>query len=138
MQHRTITRRTAALAAAGVLALPLAACATDSAAECEQTFTALSMSVDGVTAADFECRRSFGNPGQRGTVTLDATTRDGAATVMQDVLRTYAASPDLRDATVPVLTFTTADGAIVVGPSDVGFNGSPALSEIREHYGIAP
>ncbi|WP_251151333.1 hypothetical protein [Cellulosimicrobium sp. Marseille-Q4280] len=136
-QHRTC-RRVASLAAAAALALALAACATDSARECERTFTELTMSVDGVADAQFECRRSFGDPSQRGTVTLDQMPRYDAVAVMEDVLRTYAASPDLRDATVPVLSFATQDGTITIGPVMLGFNGAPAIGEIREHYGIEP
>jgi len=125
-----------------LLVLPLAACGTGAGAErdCEQTWEALSESVDGVTAADFECRRSFGDSRQSGTVTVRASTRDEAVALLEDVLRAYAASPDVDDASVLFLDVVTEDGSVTVGPGvlGLGYNGTPAMDEVREHYGIQP
>lgn len=103
-----------------------------------QMWESLSESVDGVTAADFECRRSFGDSGQSGTVTVAARTQDEAVASMEDVLRAYAASPDVDDASVLVLDVVTEDDDVTVGPGLLGFNGAPAMYEVREHYGIQP
>ena len=131
-----------ALAGVVVLAaaVTLAGCGLGGGAEssCEQTWESLSESVEGVTAADFECRRSFGDSGESGTVTVTASTQEQAVAVMEDALRTFAASAEVDDASGPVLVFVSEDGEITVGPGLLGFNGTPAMSEIREHYGIQP
>lgn len=123
-----------------LLVLPLAGCGTGGGAEsaCEETMESITMSVDGVSAAQFECRRSFGNSWEKGSVTVTAATEAEAVTVMEDVLRTYAASAEIDDASGPVLSFESEDGSILVGPTTVGFNGTPAMDEVREHYGIQP
>ena len=120
--------------------LPVAGCSPGGGAveECEETLESLSLSVDGVSGADFECHRSFGNDWEKGTVTVAATTQDELVGVMEDVLRTYAASPDLDDASGPSVYFTSEDGGLGAGPGDVGFNGTPSMAQIREHYGIEP
>ncbi|MFC8923720.1 hypothetical protein [Cellulosimicrobium sp. NPDC057127] len=128
------------VAAVLVVAATLAGCGTGAGAErsCEETLEALTLSVDWVSAAQFECRRSFGDSGEQGEVTVTATTEAEAVAVMEDVLRTYAASAELDDASGPVLVFVTEDGSVTVGPGLLGFNGTPAMSEVREHYGIQP
>ncbi|WP_083259754.1 hypothetical protein [Cellulosimicrobium cellulans] len=123
-----------------VVAATLVGCGTGAGAErdCEQMWESLSESVDGVTAADFECRRSFGDSGQKGKVTVAATTQDEAVAMMEATLRAYAASPDVDDASVLNLVVATEDDSVTVGPGLLGFNGAPAMYEVREHYGIQP
>ncbi len=118
----------------------LAGCGIGAGAErdCEEMWESLSASVDGVIAVDFECRRSFGDSGESGTVTVTASTQEQAVAVMEDALRAFATSAEVDDASGPVLVFVSEDGEIRVGPGLLGFNGTPAMSEVREHYGIQP
>ena len=69
---------------------------------------------------------------------LDAASGFQPVAVMEDALRTFAASAEVDDASGPVLVFVSEDGEITVGPGLLGFNGTPAMTEIRDHYGIQP
>jgi len=94
--------------------------------------------VDGVVEAEFTCTRSFGNPSQDGSVTIAGTTESELVVVMEDVLRAFAASTELGDAMVVYADYANEDGTISVLPVLVGFNGTPSISVLREHYGITP
>jgi hypothetical protein len=129
------------LTSAGLVTLvvvTLAACGTGSARKCEEALTAAATSVQGVVGAEFTCKRSFGNPSQKGSVTIAGTTETEVAAVMEDVLRAFAASSDLDDASVVYVDFANEDGTISVIEQLVGFNGTPSIGDIREHYGITP
>lgn len=78
---------------------------------------------------------SFGSPQKNGRATLDAETEEDAVALMQPVLRAYSET-DMRDATVAYVDYVSEDGTIAVGPTDVGFNGTPTLGQIRDHYGV--
>ncbi|MFD7024229.1 hypothetical protein [Promicromonospora sukumoe] len=121
-----------------LVVLTLAACGTGSARKCEEALTAAATSVQNVVGAEFTCKRSFGNPSQKGSVTIAGSTETEVAAVMEDVLRAFAASPDLDDASVVYVDFANEDGSISVIEQLVGFNGTPSIGDIREHYGITP
>ena len=116
----------------------LAACGGGAARSCEEALTAAATSVDGVVSAEFTCERSFGNPSQKGSVTIAGTTETAVAAVMEDVLRAFAASSELGDASVVYTQFTNEDGTISVIERMAGFNGTPSIGDLREHYGITP
>jgi hypothetical protein len=94
--------------------------------------------VEGVVGAEFTCTRSFGNPSQDGSVTIAGTTEAEVAAVMEGVLQAFAASADLGDASVVYVQFANEDGTISVHPVLAGFNGTPSIGDLREHYGITP
>lgn len=121
-----------------VAVLMLAACGADDARSCEEALTTAARSVDGVVDAEFTCERSFGNPSQKGSVTIEGTTETAVVAVMEDVLRAFAASADLGDASVVYTRFTNEDGTISVAEPLVGFNGTPSIRDLREHYDITP
>jgi hypothetical protein len=122
---------------AAALALPVSACSS-SAVRCEAAFTSVTMSITGVASAEFDCSDQFGGGWQRGDVVVEATTEDEAIAVMDEVLRAYAASPDIEDRWATPQEYANEDGLIIVSPGDVGFNGPPNVREVREHYGITP
>lgn len=129
------------LTSAGLVTLvvvTLAACSGGSVRRCEEALTAAATSVQGVVAAEFTCTRSFGNPGQSGSVTIAGTTEAQVTAVMEGVLQAFAASPDLDEASVVYVDFANEDGSITVIEQAVGFNGTPSIRDIREHYGITP
>jgi hypothetical protein len=136
-----MTRRAGLLALTGLVTVvvgALAACGGGAARSCEEALTAAATSVDGVVAAEFTCERSFGNPSQEGSVTIAGTTETAVAAVMEDVLQAFAASSELGDASVVYTQFENEDGTISVLPVDAGFNGTPSIRDLREHYGITP
>ncbi|GHE53503.1 hypothetical protein [Streptomyces capitiformicae] len=102
---------------------------------CAEDFESVALSVSGVVTADFTCSSSFGNPSEKGTITLDAKTEEEAVAVMESVLRAYAET-DMDNATTPFVDYVSEDGTIAVGPPDAGFNGLPSLRQIRDHYGL--
>jgi hypothetical protein len=122
---------------AAALVLPASACSSG-AAKCEEEFTAVTTSITGVAAAEFDCSDQFGGGWQRGDVVVKATTEDEAITVMDATLRAYAASPDLEDRWGTPQEYVNEDGSIIVSANDLGFNGAPKVREVREHYGITP
>jgi hypothetical protein len=121
-----------------VVVATLAACGSGSARDCEQALTAAATSVDGVVGAEFTCKRSFGNPSQDGSVTIAGTTETEVVAVMERVLQAFAASADLDDASVVYVQFANNDGTISVHAVRAGFNGTPSIRDLREHYGITP
>jgi hypothetical protein len=125
------------LLAAAMLIL-LTACGGDDARACEEALTTAARSVDGVVEAEFTCERSFGNPSQKGSVTIEGTTKTAVLAVMEDVLRAFAASPDLGEAMVVYTRFANEDGTISVVEPQAGFNGTPSIGDLREHYDITP
>jgi hypothetical protein len=125
-------------AVAAVLVLPVPACSSGRAEKCEATFTAVATSVDGVASAEWDCNFQFGGGWIRSDVVLEATTEAEAVAVMEDLLRAFAASPDLEDGWSTPQEYATEDRSIIVSANDVGFNGAPKLREVREHYDITP
>ncbi|GAB2737814.1 hypothetical protein [Amycolatopsis magusensis] len=117
------------------LVVPVSGCSAD---RCEEAFTAVTMSVDGVASATWDCSDQFGGGWQRGDVVIEASDEDGAIEVMDAILRAYAASPDLEDRWSVPQEFKTRDRSIIVSAGDLGFNGPPKLREVREHYGVTP
>lgn len=126
------------VAVAVALVLPVSACSSGDAEGCEAAFAAAATSVDGVASATWDCNFQFGGGWVRGDVVIEATTEDEAIAVMDEVLRAFAASPDLEDGWSTPQEYTTEDGSIIVGANDVGFNGPPNVGEVREHYDITP
>ena len=119
--------------------LPVSACSSDKAETCEEAFTAAATSVDGVASAEWDCSFQFGGGWVRGDVVLAATTEDEAVAVMEDLLRAFAASPDLEDSWSTPQQYGTEDGSITVSVADLeAFGGVPNVGEVREHYGITP
>jgi len=126
-------------AVAAVLTLLLSACSSGKAARCEEAFTAVATSVTGVASAEWDCSFQFGGGWVRSDVVLEATTEDEAVAVMEDLLRAFAASPDLEDGWGTPQEYVTEDGSIIVSVKDLkGFGGVPNVGEVREHYGITP
>lgn len=130
--------RAAAILAVGA-ALTLSGCGSASSTEdCEEAFESAALSVTGVSAAEFTCTESFGDPQQEGTVTLSAGTEEEALGILDDVLQAYASSAGLEDAMLPYVDYASEDGTLDVHASDLGFNGSPSIGVLRDHYGIEP
>ncbi|MFC3452902.1 hypothetical protein [Amycolatopsis speibonae] len=117
--------------------LPVSGCSTG-AVRCEKAFAAAAMSVDGVTSAVWDCSEQFGGGWQRGDVVLEAADKAEATTVMEAVMRAFAASPDIEDRWSTPQEYRTHDRSIVVGAGALGFNGPPRVGEVREHFGITP
>lgn len=121
-----------------VAVLPVSACSSGRAEECEAAFKAVATSVDGVASAEWDCSDQFGGGWQRGDVVIEATTEDEAIAVMDALLQAFAASPDLEDGWATPQEYGTEDRSIRVGPNHLGFNGPPNVGEVREHYDITP
>jgi hypothetical protein len=120
-------------------ALTVGGCASPSSLRnCEEAFESAALSVTGVTAAEFTCTETLGNPQQEGTVTLEAGDEDEALAILDEVLRAYASSADLDKPMVAYVDYVSEDGTIDVHPGDLGFNGSPSVYDLRRHYGIEP
>jgi hypothetical protein len=138
----TRKRRASFLASVGLvtvaLVLSVSACSSSRATKCEEAFTAVATSVTGVAAAKWDCSFQFGGGWERGDVVVEATTEDEAITVVEAVLRAFAASPDLEDGWGTPQEYTTEDRSIIVSAGDVGFNAVPDVGEVREHYDITP
>jgi hypothetical protein len=77
--------------------LPVSACSSDNAEACEEAFTAAASSIDGVASAEWDCNFQFGGGWIRSDIVLEVTTEDEAVAVMEELLRAFAASPDLED-----------------------------------------
>src|SRR3990170_7266667 len=122
---------------AAALVLSVSACSS-SAARCEEEFTAVTTSITGVASATFVCSDQFGGGWQRGDVVVEATTEDEAIAVIDELLRAFAASPDLEDGWATPQKYTTEDPSIIVSAGDVGFPAVPNVGEVREHYDITP
>ncbi|TWD82055.1 hypothetical protein FB561_3181 [Kribbella amoyensis] len=132
--------RHAATMVAAVLLLPftLAGC-SGKAADCEKAFPAAALSVDGVVSASWDCSFQFGGGWQRGDVVLEASTKAEAMRVMENVLKAYAASPDLKDEWHTPEKYTVQNSSIEVWANSLdAFNGAPQIRDIRAHYGITP
>ncbi|MGC7095165.1 hypothetical protein ACPZ19_10910 [Amycolatopsis lurida] len=119
------------------LVLPVSACSGD-AERCEEVFTAVTMSIDGVASATWDCSEQFGGGWQRGDVVIEAANEREAVAVIDAIMRAYAASPALEDRWSPPQEFKTHDRSIVVSAKDLGFHAPPNLREVRAHYGITP
>ncbi|THV29053.1 hypothetical protein [Glycomyces paridis] len=132
------TELTWALPIAAALPLMLSACGTDLAAQCEDAFAAAAGTVEGVVSAEWDCSEQFGGGWQRAEVVVEAATEEEAVAIMEDLLRAFAAEPDLLDRWSTPQEYANEDGTIVVGTGELGFPGVPDLGEVREHYGITP
>jgi hypothetical protein len=127
------------LAVAVAVVLPVSACSSERADNCEVAFATVASSVDGVASAEWDCNFQFGGGWIRSDVVLEATTEDEAVAVMEDLLRAFAASPDLEDGWSTPMEYVTEDGSIIVSVGNLdGFNGVPNVGEVREHYAITP
>jgi hypothetical protein len=131
--HRTLL---ASVGLAAAVASALTGCTGTRA--CEEALTAAATSVEGVAAAEFTCEESFGNPSQKGSVTISGTTESEVIAVMEEVLQAFAMSADLDNAMVVYVDYVNEDGTITAHASQAGFNGSPSIRTIRDHYGITP
>jgi hypothetical protein len=124
-------------AMAGALLLSVSACSS-ATADCEEALTAATMSVAGVASAEWECSNNFGGGWERADVVVEATTKEEAVAVMDAVLKSLAASPDLEEGWGTPQEYVNEDGSIKVGANELGFNGPPTVGDAREHYGITP
>ncbi|TWD81370.1 hypothetical protein FB561_2483 [Kribbella amoyensis] len=122
----------------GLVTLGPTSCGNGSASACEKALTTAATSVNGVVRAEFTCKRSFGNPSQKGSVTTSGTTQQAVTAVMEDVLRAFARSAELDDASVVYVDFANEPGTISVVEASVGFNGTPSIGDLRDHYDIRP
>jgi hypothetical protein len=118
--------------------LPVSACSSGKAETCEEAFTAAASSVEGVASAEWDCSFQFGGGWVRGDIVLETATEDEAVAVMEDLLRAFAASPDIEDGWGTPQEYATEDRSIIVSAGDLGFNGAPNVGEVREHFGITP
>jgi hypothetical protein len=118
--------------------LPVSACSSGKAETCEEAFTAAASSVEGVASAEWDCSFQFGGGWVRGDIVLETATEDEAVAVMEELLRAFAASPDLEDGWGTPQEYATEDRSIIVSAGDLGFNGAPNVGEVREHFGITP
>ena len=126
-------------AVAALLLLPVSACSSDKAEQCEAAFTSVTMSVDGVASASWDCNFQFGGGWVRSDVVLESATEEEAIAVVDAVLRAMAASPDLEDGWGTPQQYTVEDSSIIVSAKDVGFTrGVPNVGEVREEWGITP
>lgn len=132
--HRP-TLLVARLVVATLAALPLVSCASPT---CEDLYESLSESVDGVETAEFECVNSPTHNSRTGELHAGDVTEAEAEAIMEDVLKTYAREPRLDNADVPYVGITSADETVTIGASHLGFNGTPSIGMIREHYNIKP
>ncbi|MBN6038309.1 hypothetical protein JYK18_25820 [Amycolatopsis sp. 195334CR] len=98
----------------------------------------MTTAVDGVASATWDCSEQFGGGWQRGDVVIEAASEREAVSVIDAIMRAYAASPDLEDGWSVPQEFKTHDRSIVVSPKDLGFSGPPTLRQVRAHYGITP
>lgn len=122
------------------LLLGVSACSSPAKeARCEEAFTSVAMSVDGVASATWDCNFQFGGGWVRSDVVLEPATEEEAVAVVDDLLRAFAASPDLEDGWGTPQKYTIKDSSIVVSARDVGFiSGVPNVGEVREEWGITP
>jgi hypothetical protein len=118
--------------------LPVSACSPGKAEACEEAFTAAASSVEGVASAEWDCNFQFGGGWIRSDIVLDATTEDEAVAVMEELLRAFAASPDLEDSWGTPQKYATEDKSITISAGNLGFPAVPNVGEVREHYGITP
>jgi hypothetical protein len=122
------------------LLLGVSACSSPGKEEqCEEAFTSAAMSVDGVASATWDCNFQFGGGWVRSDVVLESATEEEAVAVVDDLLRAFAASPDLEDGWATPQEYTIKDSSIRVGAGAVGFtSGVPNVGEVREEWGITP
>jgi hypothetical protein len=126
--------------AAGFLLLGVSACSSPEKEErCEGAFTAVAMSVDGVASATWDCNFQFGGGWVRSDVVLEPATEEEAIAVVDDLLRAFAASPDLEDGWATPQKYTVKDSSVIVSAGDVGFaSGVPNVGEVRAEWDITP
>ncbi len=123
---------------ASALVLSATACSPGKASRCEEAFIAAATSVDGVTSAEWDCNFNFGGGWIRSHVVIEADTEAEAVAVMEAVLRSMAASPDLESGWSTPQEYVNQDGTIKVGANALVFNGAPKVGEVRARYGITP
>jgi hypothetical protein len=125
---------------AAFLLLGVSACSSPEKEErCETAFTSVTMSVDGVASAEWDCNFQFGGGWVRSDVVLEPATEEEAIAVVDAVLRALAASPDLEDSWGTPQQYTIEDSSVIVSAKDVGFtSGVPNVGEVREKWGITP
>jgi hypothetical protein len=123
---------------AAVLVLSVAACSPGKASRCEEAFVAATASVDGVSSAEWDCNFNFGGGWIRSHVVIEADTEAEAVAVMEAVLRSMAASPDLENGWSTPQEYVNQDGTIKVGTNALAFNGVPNVGQVRARYGITP
>jgi hypothetical protein len=127
-------------AVAVFLLLGVSACSSpEKEARCEEAFTSVTTSVDGVAAAEWDCNFQFGGGWVRSDVVLEPATEEEAIAVVEAVLRALAASPDLEDGWSTPQEYTVEDSSIIVSSRDVGFTGGvPNVGDVRAEWGITP
>ena len=138
MKKRIRSAATAVLVAAASSAT-LAGCTGDSdeIVECEELLENTTLSVEDVDAADFTCRRNFGDHGERGTITLAVDTQRAATPVIEDVYRALASEPDIGSSWVVYVDFISLTGTSF-NIEALDFNGNPPMDQIRDRYDIHP
>ncbi len=125
-----------ALAGGGIaLAAPLLGGGSD---RCEAVLSRTIGAVEGVTQVAVECSNQFGGGWQRQQVQLAASSPAEAYPIVERVLKALAAEPEVEAAWSTPQVYRLTDGATLSSLADLGFNGSPSVGQVRDHYGIEP
>lgn len=125
-----------ALAGGGVaMAVPLLG---GGSRDCEAVLNRTISAVDGVLEAQVECSTQFGGGWQRQQVRLDAATQGEAYPIVEQVLRALAAEPEAEGSWSTPQVYRLTDDSTLSSLAELGFNGSPSIAVVREHYGIVP
>lgn len=102
---------------------------------CPEDFTSAALTVPDVVSAEFECGGTLNDQGVDGTITLNVDTQEEANPTIERIYRAFAADSKIVD-TIPNIRFVPEHGDDWFHDSDLGFNGSPSIGDMRERYGI--
>ena len=134
---RTISATTTVTAMLGTV-LVLTGCGPDEDVECAEAYESAALQVAAVTSAEFECGGSFGAQTERGTVTLAVDVQSEATPVIEEVYKSFAASPELMYSKLSNIEFESDETGAQFNDDDLDFGGSPSVRQMREKYGITP
>jgi hypothetical protein len=127
-----------ALAVAGggiAMAIPLLG---GGARDCEAILDRTIAAVEGVLDVHVECSNQFGGGWQRQQVRLNAATPSDAYPIVEQVLRALAAEASADGSWSTPQVYRLTDDSTLSSLAELGFNGSPSIAVVREHYGIVP
>ncbi|MGI5191872.1 hypothetical protein ACQEVI_27275 [Promicromonospora sp. CA-289599] len=122
-----------------VATLTLSSCSSPSifGEDCPEVLASAALTVTEVVSAEFECGGTINDQGVDGTIVLDVENQEEANGVIEKIYRALAANPDVVD-TIPNIRFVPEQGDGSFRDTDLGFNGSPSIGDMREKYGITP
>lgn len=118
--------------------LILTGCGPASDDECAESYERAALAVEAVASAEFECGGGFGAETERGTVTLAVATQPEANSAIEEVYKSFAASPGLINSKLSNIEFVSQSTDEYFNDDALGFNGSPSVRQMREKYGITP